>query len=95
MGSRGDLHTHSTFSDGVLTPKELIELAYRRGVRVLALTDHDTTDGLPQAFDAVNHHSDLTLIPGIEMSTELKTMGPRSSVVKRAGSWLRKASSTG
>lgn len=71
MGSRGDLHTHSTFSDGVLTPTELIDLAYRRGVRVLALTDHDTTDGLPQAFDAANHHSDLTLIPGIEMSTDV------------------------
>ncbi len=71
MGSRGDLHTHSTFSDGVLTPTELIELAYRRGVRVMALTDHDTTDGLPEAFEAAARHPDFTLIPGIEMSTDV------------------------
>jgi len=71
MGSRADLHTHSTFSDGVLTPTELIELAYRRGVRVMALTDHDTTEGLPEAFAAAAAHPDLTLIPGIEMSTDV------------------------
>lgn len=71
MGSRADFHTHSTFSDGVLTPTELIELAYRRGVRVMALTDHDTTEGLPEAFAAAARHPDLTLIPGIEMSTDV------------------------
>jgi len=71
MGSRADFHTHSTFSDGVLTPTELIELAYRRGVRVMALTDHDTTDGLPEAFAAAARHPDFTLIPGIEMSTDV------------------------
>ena len=71
MGSRADFHTHSTFSDGVLTPTELIELAYRRGVRVMALTDHDTTEGLPEALAAAARHSDLTLIPGIEMSTDI------------------------
>jgi predicted metal-dependent phosphoesterase TrpH len=71
MASRADLHTHSTFSDGVLTPTELIELAYRRGVRVMALTDHDTTDGLPEAFEVAASHPDLTLIPGVEMSTDV------------------------
>lgn len=71
MGSRADLHTHSTFSDGVLTPTDLIELAYRRGVRVMALTDHDTTEGLPEAITAAARHPDLTLIPGIEMSTDV------------------------
>jgi predicted metal-dependent phosphoesterase TrpH len=71
MGSRADLHTHSTFSDGVLTPRELVELAYRRGVRVMALTDHDTTQGLPEAFAAAGRHPDFTLIPGIEMSTDV------------------------
>jgi len=71
MGSRADLHTHSTFSDGVLTPTELIELAYNRGVRVMSLSDHDTTEGLPEAFAAAAHHPDFMLIPGIEMSTDI------------------------
>ena len=71
MSSRADLHTHSTFSDGLLTPTQLIDLAYRRGVRVMALTDHDTTEGLPEALTAAAGHPDLTLIPGIEMSTDV------------------------
>src|SRR3970282_2163886 len=71
MASRADLHTHSTFSDGGLTPTELIHPPYRRGVRVMALTDHDTTEGLPEAFAAAARHPDLTLIPGIEMSTDV------------------------
>ena len=71
MASRGDLHTHSTFSDGVLSPSELVDLAYRRGVRVMSLSDHDTTDGLPEAFEAASRYPDFTLIPGIEMSTDV------------------------
>jgi len=71
MGSRADLHTHSTFSDGVLTPTELIELAYNHGVRVMSLSDHDTTEGLPEAFAAAARHPDFMLIPGIEMSTDI------------------------
>jgi predicted metal-dependent phosphoesterase TrpH len=71
MPSRADLHTHSAFSDGVLSPTELIDLAYRRGVRIMALTDHDTTEGLPEAFAAAARYPDLTLIPGIEMSTDV------------------------
>lgn len=71
MGSRADLHTHSTLSDGVLSPTQLVDLAYRRGVRILALTDHDTTDGLAEAFQAAARYPDLTFIPGIEMSTDV------------------------
>ena len=71
MASRADLHTHSVYSDGVLTPAELIELAYRRGVRILALTDHDITEGLPEAFAAAKGYRDLTILPGIEMSTDV------------------------
>ncbi|MFB3094008.1 MAG: PHP domain-containing protein [Dehalococcoidia bacterium] len=71
MGSRADLHTHSTFSDGVLTPTELIELAYNHGVRVMSLSDHDTTQGLPEAFAAAARHPEFKLIPGIEMSTDI------------------------
>lgn len=71
MGSRADFHTHSTFSDGVLSPTELIELAYRNGVRVMSLSDHDTTEGLPEAFAAAARHPDFLLVPGIEMSTDV------------------------
>ncbi len=71
MASRADLHTHSTFSDGVLSPTELIDLAYRRGVRIMALTDHDTIEGLPEAFATAARYPDLTLIPGVEISTDI------------------------
>jgi len=71
MTSRADLHTHSTFSDGVLSPTELIDLAYRRGVRIMALTDHDTIEGLPEAFATTARYPDLTLIPGVEISTDV------------------------
>jgi predicted metal-dependent phosphoesterase TrpH len=71
VASRGDFHSHSTFSDGRLTPSELVDLAYKNGVRIFALTDHDTVDGLPEAFTAVERYPDLTLVPGIEMSTDV------------------------
>jgi len=71
MGSLADLHCHSTFSDGRLTPTLLIDLAYRNGVRIFSLTDHDIVDGLPEAFEAASRHPDFTLIPGIEMSTDV------------------------
>ena len=71
MTSRADFHNHSTFSDGVLSPKALVDLAYDNGVRILALTDHDITDGLPHAFAAASAYPDLTLVPGIEMSTDI------------------------
>jgi predicted metal-dependent phosphoesterase TrpH len=71
MASRADLHMHSAFSDGLLSPTDLVDLAYRRGVRIMALTDHDTIDGLPEAFAAAARYPDLTLIPGVEISTDL------------------------
>jgi predicted metal-dependent phosphoesterase TrpH len=71
MPSRGDFHTHSTISDGRLSPTELVDLAYKNGVRILALTDHDTIDGLAEAFAAAEKYPDLTLVPGIEMSTDV------------------------
>jgi len=69
--SQGDFHTHSTISDGRLTPTELVDLAYRNGVRIMSLTDHDIVDGLPEAFQAAEKYPDFTLVPGIEMSTDI------------------------
>ncbi|MEW6777186.1 MAG: PHP domain-containing protein [Bdellovibrionota bacterium] len=63
-----DLHSHSTRSDGVLSPVELVEKAHASGVRVLALTDHDTMMGVPEAMKAAEKLG-MRLIPGIEIST--------------------------
>jgi predicted metal-dependent phosphoesterase TrpH len=71
MTSLADLHLHSTISDGRLKPAELVALAHKNGVRVMALTDHDIVDGLPAAFEAAKKYDDFTLIPGIEMSTDV------------------------
>ena len=71
MTSRADLHTHSNCSDGLLSPTALVELAASRGVRILALTDHDSTEGLPEALKAASRYPGFTLIPGVEMSTDV------------------------
>lgn len=47
-----DLHTHSTASDGQYTPAQLVHMAKAHGLEVLALTDHDTVDGLQEAIEA-------------------------------------------
>lgn len=62
-----DLHSHSTASDGTLSPTELVYRAGRQGVDVLALTDHDTLAGLKEAREAANTIG-LTLINGVEIS---------------------------
>ncbi len=67
MGSHHDLHTHSTASDGTLRPSELVARAARAGVRVMALTDHDTLNGIAEAKVAAAEQG-LTLIPGVEIS---------------------------
>ena len=66
-----DLHLHSTVSDGVLPPGELIHQAAAAGIRILALTDHDATSGLAEAEAAARDHPGLVLIPGIELSTDV------------------------
>lgn len=62
-----DLHSHSTISDGILTPIELVTHAAKNGVRVLALTDHDDTGGLAEA-KATAAKYDMHLINGVEIS---------------------------
>ncbi|WP_295879677.1 PHP domain-containing protein [uncultured Thiohalocapsa sp.] len=62
-----DLHTHSTASDGTLTPTALVERAAAAGVETLALTDHDTLAGIAEAQTAADA-AGLRLIPGVEVS---------------------------
>ena len=65
-----DLHLHSAISDGRLTPGDVVRLAHRHGVRVMALTDHDNTDGVAEAQDA-GAQLGVRVIPGIELSADL------------------------
>ncbi len=65
-----DLHTHSTASDGIYSPTELLRRAKDIGLRVLALTDHDTTDGVDEAAQAARA-LDIDFIPGIEINTDV------------------------
>lgn len=67
MSSRIDLHTHSSASDGILSPADVVVRAAEHGVRVLALTDHDTTAGLPAA-QQIARLQGVMLIPGVEIS---------------------------
>lgn len=65
-----DLHTHSTYSDGTLSPAELIHLARERGISTVALTDHDTVAGVEEAQKAADALG-LRFVPGIELSVRV------------------------
>lgn len=65
-----DLHTHSTASDGVYSPTELLQHAREVGIRILALTDHDSTQGIEEAA-RVAATLDIDFIPGIEINTDI------------------------
>ncbi len=69
----GDFHLHSACSDGVRSPAWVMQTASANGVRALALTDHDTTEGWPEA-SAAAAGAGLRLIPGIELSVDLDGM---------------------
>ena len=66
-----DLHCHSHFSDGALSPEQLLQKALLAGIHTLALTDHDTTAGLAPLHHAARH-SGIKIINGIELSTRWK-----------------------
>ncbi|MGH2368115.1 MAG: PHP domain-containing protein [Chloroflexota bacterium] len=68
--SRVDLHLHTTASDGTLSPAEVVALALERGLRVIALTDHDSTGGVDAALEAARG-TGLEVIPGVEINTDV------------------------
>ena len=72
MAGGVDLHTHTIASDGTLRPCELVAAAARRGVRVLAVTDHDSTNGLAEAIETARQHPPLTIVPGIEINCDVE-----------------------
>ena len=69
MGMICDLHTHSIFSDGTWTPSELINGAINAGISALALTDHNTVEGLPHFIDAAAG-KDIEAVLGCEFSVD-------------------------
>jgi len=70
--AKADFHNHSTASDGKLTPTQIVDLAYANGVRIFALTDHDSTEGIAEAQRAAEKYTDFVLIPGVELSTDIE-----------------------
>lgn len=71
-----DLHVHSNISDGTLTPAQVVDLAVENQLKAIALTDHDTIDGIEEAFARAQFHRDngidFTFIPGVELSVGYK-----------------------
>ena len=65
-----DLHMHTTLADGKLTPTELVRLLVERDVSIAAISDHDSTEGLDEAFAAAAANPELRLVPAIEISAD-------------------------
>ncbi len=68
MTLRADLHMHTTSSDGTFTPTELVNHAKMRNIDIIAITDHDTVEGIEEAIEAAKAVN-IRVIPGIELST--------------------------
>ena len=81
MAATVDLHLHTRASDGRLSPTELVDLVAARGVKVAAISDHDTTEGLAEAYRAVAAHPDLELIPAIELSADTDTPSEEAHIL--------------
>jgi len=71
MTSRADLHIHTIYSDGLHRPAEIVEMARKEGLQVIAISDHASVDGLPEAVEAAEG-TPLQVIPGVEISTEVE-----------------------
>jgi 3',5'-nucleoside bisphosphate phosphatase len=93
-----DLHMHSTFSDGSLTPVSLVEEAVRLGLTAIALTDHDTIDGVHPLLRAARGWPGLRVIPAVELDSDYTGgamhflgygVNPFSDVLREHLTWLR------
>jgi predicted metal-dependent phosphoesterase TrpH len=68
---KADLHLHTTTSDGTLSPQEMVQKASQLGLDVIAITDHDSVNGIPPALETAKSFPQLMVIPGIEISTDM------------------------
>ncbi len=66
-----DLHIHTTASDGKYSPSEIVNKAGQLGLKVIAITDHDTVEGIPAALETSKQYPALRVIPGVELSTDV------------------------
>lgn len=66
-----DLHLHTTCSDGTLSPTDLVRLCGERGLKIIAVTDHDSSEGIIEAQIAADQIDDLMLISGVELSCDV------------------------
>ena len=66
-----DLHLHTLASGGRLSPTELIQLVAKQGLETISITDHDSTEGLAEAYEAAKEFPYMRIIPGIEMSADI------------------------
>lgn len=66
-----DLHIHTTASDGRYAPFEIVRRAGELGLKVVAITDHDTVEGIPDSLEAARNYPALRVIPGVELSTDV------------------------
>ena len=71
---RVDLHVHTTASDGSLNPAEAVRLASEKGLSAVAVTDHDTTAGVPEAVEAGERYG-VEVVPGVELSVDYEGEG--------------------
>ena len=67
-----DLHVHTTASDGQYTPTQIIEKAVQKNIKVIAITDHDTVDGLEEGKNAADE-AGITFVPGTELNINYPT----------------------
>ena len=65
---KGDFHIHSSYSDGELSPKEIVILAKRVGLDVISISDHNTIDGIEEAMKE-SKKVNINVVPAIELST--------------------------
>ncbi|PKB82109.1 MAG: hypothetical protein BZY88_05235 [SAR202 cluster bacterium Io17-Chloro-G9] len=71
MSATVDLHLHTTASDGRLSPTELVRMLGTQGLELVSISDHDTTEGLAEAYAAAKELPNLRIIPGIELSADI------------------------
>lgn len=69
---RFDLHVHTNFSDGHYSPEQIIDIAVKKGLNGIAITDHDTVKGLDKAIEYSKNKANFELIPGIEFGASYK-----------------------
>jgi len=70
-----DLHIHTNKSDGLLSPKEIIDYAFKLGLKTISITDHDTIEAYTEDLFKYANEKDIKIIPGVEISTKINKCG--------------------